>query len=344
VSSRFEGPHLRAQNLPERAEYRPAFRIQRIVSLFSTGRDRTLLAVVPSRAGPGPGTRPLPGPLLPDPSPAPPPRLGAGIFFFWQVGAVRYLLDNFEGVEDMRMVGASAGALISTLTACGVAPETTLLEAYRLTLEMGVWGRPLGLLGLWGDLVRAWLDRLLPEDAGERCSGRVALVVTRLPGLQLEGFHRFRSKSDLVDATMASAHVPFFLDFKGWSTFRGMACMDGSLVEFLSNGRAASYEPFVRGAEHAGIDLDYFYDEELQWSRADFLKLRSYEDVVGLYAKGYDFARRLDREGRAPAMARMARRPAPLAAGPDTEALLAAGRAIEAELAQARAAAAEGLN
>lgn len=44
---------------------------------------------------------------------------------------MRYMLDHYEDVPDMRMVGASAGALISVLTACGVAPEQCLLEAYR---------------------------------------------------------------------------------------------------------------------------------------------------------------------------------------------------------------------
>ena len=40
--------------------------------------------------------------------------------------------------------------------------------------------RPLGLAGVWGALVRAWLDGLLPEDAHLRCAGRVKLVVTEV--------------------------------------------------------------------------------------------------------------------------------------------------------------------
>ena len=57
--------------------------------------------------------------------------VSAGIFFFWQVGAVQYLIDNYEGVDKMRMTGASAGALVAALVAGGVFPETMILEAYR---------------------------------------------------------------------------------------------------------------------------------------------------------------------------------------------------------------------
>lgn len=46
--------------------------------------------------------------------------------------------------------------------------------------------------------------KLLPDDAAERCEGRVALVVTRLPGLEIEAFSHFADKRDLVEATMAS--------------------------------------------------------------------------------------------------------------------------------------------
>ena len=46
-------------------------------------------------------------------------------------------------------------------------------------LQRGAWG----LYGIWGGVIRQWLDELLPEDAAQRCDGRVELLVTTLnPG------------------------------------------------------------------------------------------------------------------------------------------------------------------
>lgn len=76
-----------------------------------------------------------------------------------------------------------AGALVSTLAACGVTPDAALAAAHQLALEYQIFERPLGLAGVWGGLVRTWLDVLLPADAHTRCSGRVKLVVTEVSAL-----------------------------------------------------------------------------------------------------------------------------------------------------------------
>ena len=61
-----------------------------------------------------------------------------------------------------------------------VQPDEALATANQLALEYQIWERPLGLAGVWGGLVRAWLDALLPDDAHVQCSGRVKLVVTEV--------------------------------------------------------------------------------------------------------------------------------------------------------------------
>jgi hypothetical protein len=69
--------------------------------------------------------------------------------------------------------------------------DDALAGAHRLALEHGIFERPLGVAGIWGTIIRAWLDDLLPPDAVELCSGRVRLVVTEV------GFSRCRSSSAL---------------------------------------------------------------------------------------------------------------------------------------------------
>lgn len=55
-----------------------------------------------------------------------------------------------------------------------------LAGAHRLALEHGIFERPLGVAGIWGSLIRQWLDDLLPDNALELCRGRVRLVVTEV--------------------------------------------------------------------------------------------------------------------------------------------------------------------
>ena len=50
-------------------------------------------------------------------------------------------------------------------------------RALSLSMSISLWEKPLGLAGVWGGLVRQWLDDLLPEDAAEQCRERVQLYV-----------------------------------------------------------------------------------------------------------------------------------------------------------------------
>lgn len=116
-------------------------------------------------------------------------------------GVMKYLMEQFD-LSKVQLRGASAGGLAVTLAACGVNQDKAVRAAYRLSMENNIWERPGGLVGIWGGLVRQWLDELLPEDAAERCNGRVKLVVTELPSLQLKYLSEFTSREDLINANM----------------------------------------------------------------------------------------------------------------------------------------------
>jgi hypothetical protein len=47
-----------------------------------------------------------------------------------------------------------------------------------MALEGRVFERRLGLLGIWGGLVRAWLNALLPADAAELCRCALSTAVS----------------------------------------------------------------------------------------------------------------------------------------------------------------------
>jgi hypothetical protein len=71
----------------------------------------------------------------------------------------------------MHSARCDAFQLIGTLS-CLLSPslvtQAALDLAHELCIKHGVFNRPLGLLGVWGNIVREWLDTLLPPDAADR--------------------------------------------------------------------------------------------------------------------------------------------------------------------------------
>lgn len=114
--------------------------------------------------------------------------------------------------------------------------DRALEVALTLSNEANVFSRgKWGLLGIWGDLIERWLEEMLPEEAAARCAGRVVLAAGAVPRVDRPWFEaelltRFDSRRDLIEANLASIHVPLFLDYKLTARFRGAHYVDGSLV------------------------------------------------------------------------------------------------------------------
>ncbi|KAK9837125.1 hypothetical protein WJX81_004755 [Elliptochloris bilobata] len=197
---------------------------------------------------------------------------GGGIFFFWQLGVVKYLQTHFD-LSSVQLRGASAGGLVACLCACNVDPERVVRLAHELALEHKIFDRRLGLLGIWGGLVRRWLDVLLPPNAAELCRGRLKLVVTDTRDWRQTYLDCWTSRDELIDACMATAHVPFFLDLRLSAAYRGRQYVDGSLQDFVKWENSALLQ-----CDGRAFVLDYSQDELLKYTRLDFLKLRRYEE------------------------------------------------------------------
>ncbi|KAK9804463.1 hypothetical protein WJX73_004309 [Symbiochloris irregularis] len=218
---------------------------------------------------------------------------GGGIFFFWQLGIIKYLEEHFD-LTKVEARGASAGALIATLAVCNVDPRKALDLAHSLSVEAGLFDRKFKLAGVWGGLIRAWLYGLLPSNAADLVRGRLKLVVTDVRHrLKQVAITDFENNKDLVEANLASVHVPFFLDYRPFASYRGRPYVDGSLADFVRGDNSA-----LLMAEGRAVVLDYFQDDQLQYKRMDFLKLPSHEQALALMDKGYAFAERVELTGR----------------------------------------------
>jgi hypothetical protein len=166
---------------------------------------------------------------------------------------MEYLAGRFD-LTRVPMGGASGGALCAALARCGVPAEAITESAYALSLAHRIWERPLGLVGVWGRIIEAWLEELLPADAAGRCAGGLGVVVCTLPSCRQVWIDDFADKPDLINCVMASAHVPMLLDLRLARPCRGAPCVDGSLPDFFLRGGANCdhLEVQRRGAHGAG--------------------------------------------------------------------------------------------
>jgi hypothetical protein len=162
---------------------------------------------------------------------------GSGIYFWWQAGAVKALGSRFD-LGLAQFAGTSGGSLAATIAACDTDPDHAFEVAWRLckasgAFERGAWG----LYGIWGGIVREWLDEILPPDAVERCRGRVNILVYR-PMSSPYAVNDYATRDDLIDACLASAHVPLFMDGRLMATFRGRLHVDYDFAGFRSSPAA----------------------------------------------------------------------------------------------------------
>jgi predicted acylesterase/phospholipase RssA len=146
---------------------------------------------------------------------------------------MQYLAQRYD-LTRVPMAGASGGAICAALARCGVCPDRIASSAYALSRHHKIWDKPMGLAGGWGSVIEQWLHDILPDDAHDRCSGGLGVIVTQLPTWRQLSIQEFESKADLINCVMASAHVPLLLDMQLSRSCRGVACVDGSFPDFFT--------------------------------------------------------------------------------------------------------------
>ncbi|CAM9280904.1 unnamed protein product [Choristocarpus tenellus] len=197
----------------------------------------------------------------------------------------RYDLSNIE------MVGASAGALAACLAACDADMNRAMDLALDLCDENEVWERPLGLAGVWGGMVRDWLNDLLPHDAHSICRERVNLVMLPLwPPGRRKAVSDFSSKADLIDACMASVHIPYFMNRRFSARFRGLRYVDGSF--------RASREDLSLGPQRPTVYVDHSEDEVMSKQSGKFLSLTNRDGLLYMQDRGYGHVQKMFVEGQ----------------------------------------------
>ncbi|KAL7549539.1 hypothetical protein ACHAWF_012805 [Thalassiosira exigua] len=217
---------------------------------------------------------------------------GGGLFFYWQAGVVAFLREQGYDPSTISMAGASAGALSATLAKTGVDPYDATALALSMSAEAGIWDRPLGLQGVWGGIIEEWLDRLLPDDADERAGSDLHVLVTPVPSFGKTRVCEFESREELIDANMASVHLPWFLDGNLTKDFRGAPHIDGSFL-----AKQSDYFCDVEHAERPRLVLDFKRDPVMRGRASEFVKVVSEQTIWDILEQGKKHARIMDREG-----------------------------------------------
>eukprot|EP00545_Synedropsis_sp_CCMP1620_P001304 CAMPEP_0119004520 /NCGR_PEP_ID=MMETSP1176-20130426/1190_1 /TAXON_ID=265551 /ORGANISM="Synedropsis recta cf, Strain CCMP1620" /LENGTH=299 /DNA_ID=CAMNT_0006956233 /DNA_START=75 /DNA_END=974 /DNA_ORIENTATION=- len=216
---------------------------------------------------------------------------GGGLFFYWQAGVVSYLREQDRyNLDNVRLGGASAGALTATLTAANVDFYEATESALLLAKDAGVWDRSGGLQGIWGPMIENWLDELLPDDVLERVNGRLSLLVTEIPSFSKTRVDTFQSRKDLIDCNMASVHLPWFLDGKLTARFREAEHIDGSFFSQVSDYGVTTNDRIIMPdyQEDPAMDLPFF----------DFVSTVSPDSIYEMLEKGKAHAKVMEEQGQ----------------------------------------------
>jgi hypothetical protein len=152
---------------------------------------------------------------------------GCGAAFPYSLGYAAQLRDAFNLDRNVHFSGVSAGALVAVCLRLQVELPFAAELAYRYQQQLSK--RRLGLFGVWRQLLVPYYHELLPDNIAYDRLDRLHIKVTYING-QSTFIDRFDSKDDLVDAILASQHIPFFLDLKPWGRFRGRRCLDADVL------------------------------------------------------------------------------------------------------------------
>jgi hypothetical protein len=107
--------------------------------------------------------------------------------------------------------------------------------AIELAEKSNLYDRKAELALVWGPLIREWLHEVIPDTLEQDSVAGLHVTVTpALPIKHPKLVSDFQSKEDVINAVMASIHVPVFLDGKPWTKYRGEIVLDGSFWWFIT--------------------------------------------------------------------------------------------------------------
>lgn len=238
---------------------------------------------------------------------------GAAFRFPWHLGVAAYLQQHYnDKLKQTCFLGASAGAMISTLLACDVkiardvmgiktnndyTPDLNngkfqyqgngwLDDVYE-KIEHKTTGVYFNIFNAMRTVKLANNKPLLPDDAADLASNRATFSLTNISSCwpRNQRINQFGSREDLMDYGFASGHIPFLVDGNFSTTVLGEKYIDGGITDNqpIFNDKTIQISPYMDS---------WWGTAPLSWlslyGTTDMSRNRSmYEDGYNFAAKNY---------------------------------------------------------
>lgn len=155
-----------------------------------------------------------------------------GLLFPYYVGVAWTLKELGVLKDETPVAGSSAGSLVAATIKSGL----TLDQTIDATLVMAYELRNGGTRHRLGPVLQSTLERMLPDDIGERMTGVAHIGVTKIfPTPSSVLINTFTSKKDAIDTLLTSCHIPWYFTGSLTTQYRGALHTDGGLTNFLPN-------------------------------------------------------------------------------------------------------------
>ncbi|XP_043190453.1 1-acylglycerol-3-phosphate O-acyltransferase Pnpla3-like [Amphibalanus amphitrite] len=176
---------------------------------------------------------------------------GCGFLGVYHIGVAACMSRYCPELLQNRIAGASAGAIAAAALICNASLSEIMsdLVAVSRVIQDHIGG-PFSPFVSVPVMLRAGLQKNLPDNAHELCSGRLHISVTRLEDGKNAILSHFESKDELITALLCTAFIPAF---SGWRPprFDGVRYMDGCYSNNLPtlDSRTITVSPFCGEAD-----------------------------------------------------------------------------------------------
>lgn len=152
---------------------------------------------------------------------------GGGAAFPWSVGYASVLKENFSSDNKYVFSGASSGGVVAAALALNIDLNRVIKVAYEI--QQSMCRPPRGLFGTWRKALLEFYEQLLPKNINYTALDNLEICITNT-NLDIKYVNQFKSREDLKEALLATKHIPFILDLKPTTRFRGEPCVDGYIL------------------------------------------------------------------------------------------------------------------
>ncbi|KAI6187596.1 PNPLA domain-containing protein [Aphelenchoides besseyi] len=156
---------------------------------------------------------------------------GCGFLCIYHAGVCAAIKEYAPQLTKNKMYGASAGSIVAAGLICNVCiSEATILMLKAVSQAQANVLQTLSPNFDLNGIVRDGLNRMLPPNAHELCSGRLFISLTRYRDFKNIVVSEFKTRDELIQAILCSSFIPFY---SGWQPpiYRGEAYCDGGLSD-----------------------------------------------------------------------------------------------------------------